>query len=65
MTTLRILLALFAINIAAQSYAYAQDDEIILPESDSEIIPTSSATPPIMIDESDSNDVSEVEEYDG
>ncbi len=65
MKTVLFLLALFAINIAAHSVAYAQaDDEIVLPESE-EIIPTSSSTPPVIMDESDSNDVSDVEEYDG
>ena len=65
MKTVLFLLVLFAANITIHSAAYAQDDEIILPESESEIIPTSSSSPPIIMDESDANEVSDVEEYDG
>lgn len=48
---------------------HAQDD-IIIPESDDETFvppaPGSEATnPPVILDESDSNDVSDTEEYDG
>lgn len=61
-----LLLGLILLN----SYAYAQDDDMIIPDNDDEtFIPPagdqSSNTPPVIIDESDSADVSDVEEYDG
>ncbi len=68
MKTKCLLLALVLFNILSLSYAHAQDDEMVFPESDSEtfVPPTgSTGTPPVIIDESDSSDVSDVEEYDG
>jgi len=67
MKTVHFLLVLIALNIATHLINTAHaDDEMILPDSESEIIPTSSSTnPPVIMDESDSNDVSDVEEYDG
>jgi hypothetical protein len=65
-TTKYLLLALALCKVLTTSYAYAQDDEegMVFPES-SESISPSSSTPPVIIDESDSSDVSDVEEYDG
>lgn len=69
MKTKCLLLALVLFNILTHSYAHAQDDEMVFPESDGEtFIPpsgTQGSTPPVIIDESDSGDVSDVEEYDG
>ena len=67
MKTKCLLLAIALFHTFAVSYAHAQDDEMIFPESDTEeIAPAGSAsTPPVIIDESDSSDVSDVEEYDG
>ena len=62
-----LLLSLLVLNTFV-SYAHAQDDEMSFPEESETIIPaggTSSSTPPVIIDESDSSDVSDVEEYDG
>lgn len=61
-----LLLSLLVLNTFA-SIAYAQDDEMSFPEETESIIPAgaSSSTPPVIIDESDSQDVSDVEEYDG
>ena len=66
-TTKCLLLALVLCRILTTSYAFAQDDDgIMFPtESDSNIAPGSSSPPPVMIDQSDSSDVSDVEEYDG
>lgn len=61
-----LLLSLF-LAFGLTSYAHAQDDDAFIPE-DETVIPssgTSSTPPPIIIDESDSSDVSDVEEYDG
>ena len=60
-----LLLALF--SIFSHTYAFAQEDETFFPDTQSESIipPSSSSTPPVMIDDSDSGDVSDVEEYDG
>ena len=68
MKTKCLLLVLVIFHTLTVSYAHAQDDEMIFPESESEtIIPagSSTSTPPVIIDESDSSDVSDVEEYDG
>ena len=64
--SLFLLLALVVFNTFA-SYAHAQDDEMSFPEETETIVPTggTSSTPPVIIDESDSQDVSDVEEYDG
>lgn len=67
MKTKRLLLLGLVLFNVSLSYAHAQDDEMIFPESDETVAPApgSSATPPVIIDESDSSDVSDVEEYDG
>lgn len=67
MKTKSLLLLSLLVFHTFTSYAHAQDDEMSFPESESEVIPagTSSSTPPVIIDESDSQDVSDVEEYDG
>ena len=62
-----LLLGLVVFNLFA-SYAHAQDDEnMIFPDSEETVAPPSgsASTPPVIIDESDSSDVSDVEEYDG
>ncbi len=60
-----LLLGLVLLNFSL-SYAHAQDEEMIFPESEETVMPTSgNASPPTIIDESDSSDVSDVEEYDG
>lgn len=51
--------------LATSSYAYAQDDDITVPDQET-FVPSSNGTPPpVIIDESDSSGVSDVEEYDG
>ena len=66
-TTKYLLLALALCKVLTTSYAFAQDDEegMIFPDSSESISPSSSSAPPVIIDESDSSDVSDVEEYDG
>lgn len=61
-----LLLGLVLFNLSL-SYAHAQDEEMIFPDSEESVVPApgSAATPPVIIDESDSQDVSDVEEYDG
>lgn len=61
-----LLLGLVLFNLSL-NYARAQDDEMIFPESEEVAVPApgSQASPPVIIDESDSQDVSDVEEYDG
>lgn len=60
------LVFLMAISIISSSKLVAQDD---IPVSDEEIIlptgGTNTDTPPVIIDEGDSEGVSDVEEYDG
>lgn len=60
------LVFLMALTLGSLHKVHAQDD---MPVSDDEIIvpPGSSngQTPPVIIDESDSESVSDVEEYDG
>ena len=63
-TTKCLLLAVVLLKVLTTSYAFAQDDEMVFPETDT-ISPSSSSIPPTIIDESDSSDVSDVEEYDG
>lgn len=66
MKTKCFLLSLVLLKVLTfSSYAHAQDeDDIAVPDQESMSAPTSS-TPPVIIDESDSSDVSDVEEYDG
>lgn len=57
------LLALTVISptkLVAQDEIPVSDDEVLIPNTNS-----SSDTPPVIIDESDSENVSDVEEYDG
>lgn len=64
-TTKYLLLALLACKVLTASYAHA-DDDMIFPSDEESLTPTSSSSaPPVIIDESDSSDVSDVEEYDG
>ncbi|MBY0414449.1 MAG: hypothetical protein K2Q18_09800 [Bdellovibrionales bacterium] len=65
MKTTKFLLLVLALCkvLAVPNIAHAQEEEMIFPE-ESSVSPTSS-TPPVIIDDSDSNDVSDVEEYDG
>ena len=67
MKTKSLLLLSLVLFHTYTNYAHAQDDEMVFPESESSVLPTgsSSSTPPVIIDESDSQDVSDVEEYDG
>lgn len=68
MKTKSLLLLSLLVFHSFTSYAHAQDDETFIPEESDSIIPaggTSSGPPPVIIDESDSSDVSDVEEYDG
>lgn len=65
MKTKSLLLLSLVVFHSWTSYAHAQDDETFIPE-DSSISPQGSpSAPPVIIDESDSQDVSDVEEYDG
>lgn len=56
------LIAMMAVSVPMKGMA--QDE---LPEDEETIVPpnTNNGTPPTIIDESDSNTVSDVEEYDG
>lgn len=67
MKTKSLLLLSLLVFHTFTSYAHAQDDEMSFPEEPESIVPngTSSTPPPMIIDESDSSDVSDVEEYDG
>ena len=66
MKTKYFLLSLVLLKVLTfSSYAHAQDDDDVS-SSDDTFIPTSSENlPPVIIDESDSSSVSDVEEYDG
>jgi hypothetical protein len=65
-TTKCLFLVLALCRILTLSQAFAQDDEMIFPEGDQNISsPGSASAPPVMIDQSDASDVSDVEEYDG
>ena len=66
MKTKYLILTLILFNVLTlSSYAHAQDDDDVS-SSDDTFIPTSSENlPPVIIDESDSSSVSDVEEYDG
>lgn len=61
------LVLVVALTVLSPSTALAQDDD--MPVSDDEIIippgSNNTDTPPTIIDESDSESVSDVEEYDG
>lgn len=67
MKTKFLLLAFVLLKLTVGNHAFAQDDEdMVFPETDTESISSQGAnTPPVIIDESDSQDVSDVEEYDG
>ena len=63
-TTKYLLLAVLACKVLTVTSVFADEEEMIFPPDSEEISPTSS-TPPVIIDESDASDVSDVEEYDG
>jgi hypothetical protein len=66
MKTKCFLLSLVLLKVLTfSSYAHAQDDDIVIPDQETFQPTSSGATPPVIIDESDSSDVSDVEEYDG
>ena len=67
MKTKYLLLSLVLLKVLTfTSYAHAQDDDDIQVPDQESFIPTSSdSAPPVIIDESDSSSVSDVEEYDG
>ncbi len=66
MKTKCFLLSLVLLKVLTfSSYAHAQDDDIAVPDQETFQPTSSGATPPVIIDESDSSDVSDVEEYDG
>ena len=65
MKTKYLLLSLVLLKVLTfSSYAHSQDEDF--QDSDSEsFVPTSDSSPPVIIDESDSSGVSDVEEYEG
>lgn len=66
MKTKCFLLSLVLLKVLTfSSYAHAQDDDITVPDNETFVPSSPSSTPPVIIDESDSSDVSDVEEYDG
>ena len=66
MKTKFLLLAFVFLKLTVFNHAFAQDDEdMIFPETDTESSYQGANTPPVLIDESDSQEVSNVEEYDG
>ncbi len=67
MKTKYLLLSLVLLKVLTfSSYAMAQDDdEILVPDQESFIPTSSDSSPPVIIDESDSSSVSDVEDYDG
>lgn len=66
MKTKCFLLSLVLLKVLTfSSYAHAQDDEMIVPDNETFAPSSSGSNPPVIIDESDSSDVSDVEEYDG
>ena len=67
MKTKCFLLSLVLFKVLTfSSYAHAQDDEdVSVPDQEIYQPNSSQSTPPIIIDESDSSEVSDVEEYDG
>ncbi len=65
MKTKFLLLAFVLAKLTVGHVAFAQDEEdMIFPETETETS-VQGSTPPVIIDESDSQDVSDVEEYDG
>ena len=67
---MKLLLLLLSISLMATGNLLSAQDEIVIPESEEEtFIPPAtngdSNNPPVILDESDSADVSDVEEYDG
>jgi hypothetical protein len=66
MKTKCFLLSLVLLKVLTfSSYAHAQDDDITVPDNETFTPANPGSTPPVIIDESDSSDVSDVEEYDG
>lgn len=66
MKTKCFLLSLVLLKVLTfSSYAHAQDDDDITVPDNETFVPNPGSTPPVIIDESDSSDVSDVEEYDG
>ncbi|MBC7712704.1 MAG: hypothetical protein H7177_05170 [Rhizobacter sp.] len=67
MKTKSLLLLSLVLLHTYTNYAHAQDDEMTFPDAESSVMPAgnTSNTPPVIIDDSDSNDVSDVSEYDG
>lgn len=67
---MKLLLLLLSISLMATGNYLSAQDEIVIPESEEEtFIPPATSSdsnnPPVILDESDSADVSDVEEYDG
>jgi hypothetical protein len=61
--SLLVLVALFTVMIGTSAKSFAQDD---MPNDEETIMPSGNAgAPPVIIDESDSGAVNDVEEYDG
>ena len=66
MKTKCFLLSLVLLKVLTfSSYAHAQDDDVSGSDEETFIPNTTQGTPPVIIDESDSSEVSDVEEYDG
>ena len=66
MKTKYLLLSLVLLKVLTfSSYAHAQDDEDIQDTDSESFVPTSDTSPPVILDESDSSSVSDVEEYEG
>ncbi len=66
MKNLKFLFIAISLITIFSSSVFGQDD-IVIPEEDETFIPppSSESSPPVILDESDSADVSDVEEYDG
>lgn len=70
MKSLKLFLLIFSLLTIVTGKVVSAEDDIIIPESEDEtFIPPApngeSSNQPIIMDESDSADVSDVEEYDG
>jgi hypothetical protein len=67
MKTKSLLLFSLVLFHTYTNYAHAQDDDMTFPDQESSVIPADStnSAPPVIIDDSDSQGVSDVEEYDG
>lgn len=65
LTRISLVALVVAMAVTAPLKSMAQDD--VLPEEETIVPPSTNnnGTPPTIIDESDSNGVSDVEEYDG